>query len=212
MTILFFGDSITWGAWDEEGGWVNRVKKIVDKKIIDTNFSYYHDIYNVGISGDLSTDLLERFEFETNSRIDQNQDTVFVFAIGANDAMFDINKKVYRTDPNLFLDNINKLIQKAKKFSNKIVFVGLFPVDDNATIPAEWPQNEVYKNIHTSKYNDLIKDICESERVEFINLFDEFINKDYQKLLAIDGLHPNSKGHHQISEVVKELLTKNKLI
>lgn len=52
MTILFFGDSITWGAWDEEGGWVARIKKYIDLKIISTHFNYYNDLHNVGIFGD----------------------------------------------------------------------------------------------------------------------------------------------------------------
>lgn len=88
MNILFFGDSITWGAWDEDGGWVNRIKKIVDKKIISSNFEYYHDIYNVGISGENTNDLLERFDNETLSRVDGDNQTIFVFAIGVNDSQF----------------------------------------------------------------------------------------------------------------------------
>lgn len=212
MTILFFGDSITWGAWDEEGGWVNRIKKTVDKKIIDTNFSYYNDIYNIGISGDLTTDLLGRFEFETSSRIDKNQENVFVFAIGANDSMFNIERKSYRTPPEIFQKNIVGLINKARKFSNKIIFVGLFPVDDNASVPSSWPQNELYKNKYTSEYNDMTKNICKNENVEFIDLFSIFIEKEYQKMLTVDGLHPNSEGHKQISEIVSKFLEAKKFL
>jgi len=28
VNILVFGDSITYGAWDEEGGWVQRLRKL----------------------------------------------------------------------------------------------------------------------------------------------------------------------------------------
>ncbi len=212
MNILFFGDSITWGAWDKEGGWVARIKRTVDQKIINTNFNYYNEIYNVGISGDLSTDLVERFELETNSRIDNSQDTVFIFAIGANDSMFNLKEKVYRTSPEIFQENITSLINKARKFSNKIIFIGLFPVDDNVTIPSSWPQNEIYKNMYTSEYSNMIKNICTYENIEFIDLFSIFIKMKYQKLLGTDGLHPNSEGHKQISEIILKYLIGKKYI
>lgn len=212
MNILFFGDSITWGAWDEEGGWVARIKRSVDQKIISTNFNYYNDIYNVGISGDSSTDLLERFEFETNSRIDTSQDTAFVIAIGTNDAMFDTEKEVYRTSPQKFKNNILGIITKAKKYNGKIIFVGVFPVDDNALIPSSWPQNEVYKNKYMFEYNEILKEICAIQNIEFIDLFKIFSEQKYKKLLSIDGLHPNNEGHKQISEVVQKYLRVNSII
>ena len=212
MNILFFGDSVTWGAWDEEGGWVNRIKKTVDQKIISTNFNYYKEIYNLGISGDTASDLYERFELEANSRIDKNQENVLVFAIGANDCMFDLETKAHRTSPKMFQDKIISLIKKAKSFSNKIIFVGLFPVDDSVAIPSSWPQNEVYKNEHTSEYNQIVKDICSNEKIDFIDLFKIFIKKEYRKLLTADGLHPNNDGHKQISEIIYKFLEDKQIV
>ena len=37
--LLVFGDSITYGAWDLEGGWVQRLRSFIDKKnLTDPNF------------------------------------------------------------------------------------------------------------------------------------------------------------------------------
>ena len=83
--ILIFGDSITWGAWDEEGGWAQRFKKEIDKKAITANFTSYHSVYNLGISGDNTNDLLERFESETQRRLDEGEEAIILFAIGIND-------------------------------------------------------------------------------------------------------------------------------
>lgn len=37
VQILFFGPSTTYGAWDSEGGYVQRLRKYLDKKVIDSN-------------------------------------------------------------------------------------------------------------------------------------------------------------------------------
>ncbi len=204
MTILFFGDSITWGAWDSDGGWVSRIKRKVDEKIISSNFEYYNDIYNVGISGDNTGDLLNRFELETKSRMEENEETSFVFAIGVNDSQY-IEGEGNRIPIDKFKDNLKELISKARKYESKIVFVGLFPTDDSKLNPTPWGDNKSYKLEYVEKYNETIKNVCQSENIDFIDIYSQFINKDYKKLL-IDGLHPNSEGHKQISEIVSNFL------
>lgn len=210
MNVLFFGDSITWGAWDKEGGWVARIKKFVDEKVIDSNFEYYHDIYNVGISGDNTSGLLERFEAEAKNRIDEDSETALIFAIGVNDSQF-VENVGNRTPIEQFQENLKKLIDKAKKITEKIVFVGLFPVDDSKLTPTSWELDKSYKLEDVGKYNQAIKNICESENVDFVDVYEEFVGKDYKSLL-IDGLHPNTEGHKEIfDKVLKFLLDKKYL-
>lgn len=210
MNILFFGDSITWGAWDKEGGWVARIKKYVDEKVINSDFNYYHDVYNVGISGDKTTDLLERFEFEASKRIDEDNKTAIVFAIGVNDSQF-VENEGNRTQIDQFQNNIKSLIEKARKYGNEIDFVGLFPVDDSKLSPTSWDEGKSYKLEYVDKYNQVLKDVCQKENVGFVDIYEEFMKKDYVKLL-IDGLHPNTDGHKQISEIVLKFLQDKKII
>ena len=67
--ILVFGDSITYGAWDKRGGWVQRLREFLDEKnLIDLN-KIPVLIYNLGVSGDTTNDALERFEFESKKKI-----------------------------------------------------------------------------------------------------------------------------------------------
>ena len=70
--ILIFGDSIIYGAWDREGGWAARLRKFLDEKTL-TEEDFYCLVYNLGISGDTTEDLLERFEFETEQRIKEKK-------------------------------------------------------------------------------------------------------------------------------------------
>jgi lysophospholipase L1-like esterase len=210
MNILFFGDSITWGAWDKEGGWVARIKKFVDEKIIASDFEYYHDIYNVGISGDKTTDLLKRFDSEAKNRIDEDNETAIVFAIGVNDSQF-VENEGNRTPIEKFKTSLESLIEKARKFSNKIIFIGLFPIDDSKLTPTSWEPTKSYKLEYVEEYDKVIKDVCAKEGIDFIDIYNEFIGKDYKNLL-IDGLHPTTDGHKQISKVVLEFLSDKKYI
>jgi len=69
--ILVFGTSTTYGAWDSEGGWVARLRKFLDEKTISSNYKSEGLIYNLGVSGDKTEDVLKRFEPETKARLGQ---------------------------------------------------------------------------------------------------------------------------------------------
>ena len=74
--ILVFGASITYGAWDLEGGWVDRLKKYCHK--FDLEDKFYYLVENLGISGQISKDILERFELETKARYRGKEDIIIV--------------------------------------------------------------------------------------------------------------------------------------
>ena len=86
MNLLIFGDSITWGAWDEEGGWAQRIKSFADKKAATLNYDNYTSVYCLGVSGDNTFDLLKRFETEVRARIDEEEKTLILIEIGINDS------------------------------------------------------------------------------------------------------------------------------
>ncbi len=208
--ILIFGDSITYGAWDREGGWVQRLRKFLDEKNL-TEPDVYYLIYNLGVSGNTSEDLLERFEFETKQRLKEHERTIIVFAIGLNDSQFVHSKSSHRVPIDRFKDNIQKLIKLARKISSKIIFVGLTPVDEDKTTPIPWDDDKSYKNRYIEKYNEVIKKACKENRIYFIEIFEKLKSFDYQELLE-DGLHPNSNGHEKIFEIVKDFLIENGLV
>lgn len=87
--ILVFGTSTTYGAWDEEGGWVNRLRKDIDKKIIYSDYQKFVLVYNLGVSGDKSTDILKRFKSETEARKDRHgEEVMFLLHVGINDCIY----------------------------------------------------------------------------------------------------------------------------
>ncbi|MCD6094549.1 hypothetical protein J7J39_01440 [bacterium] len=208
--ILVFGDSITYGAWDKEGGWVQRLRKFLDEKnLADSDF--YCKVYNLGISGNNTEDILKRFEFETKQRLKEIDETIIIFAIGLNDSQFVHSENKNRIPLEKFKENIQKLIKSAKKFSSKIIFVGLSPVNETKTTPIPWDTDKSYRNEYIEQYNQTIKEVCREKKIYFIEIFEKLKDADYQKLLE-DGLHPNSEGHQKIFEIVEDFLIKKNLI
>lgn len=207
--ILIFGDSITYGACDiKEGGWTTRLRKYCEQRA-EKEADYYYLVYNLGVSGQNSNDILQRFAAEAQQRIKEEGETIILFAIGTNDSQLDNGK--FKTESLQFKDNLQKLTDLAKKYTNKIAFIGLFPVDETKTCPIIWNENKFYKNENLARNNQLINDFCRQNDLIFIDIYNNYINTDYQNLLE-DGLHPNTDGHQQMFEIIKDELIKNKII
>lgn len=206
--MLVFGDSIAWGAWDREGGWVARLQKEANSTTVETNFEKYQAVYNLSISGDKSDLLLERFEQELRLRLNEEGECLeIVFAVGINDSLYSAATDKFWTDPEDYKENILSLIKTARKYSKKIVFAGLTPVDETKVDPVPWVPGESYKNEYIKKFDDILKNVCSETGIVFIPLFEKMFEADYKKLLE-DGVHPNTQGHALMYKIIKEALVK----
>lgn len=210
MRILIFGDSITYGCWDKKGGWVARLRSWIDEKnMTDPNLN--GEIHNLGIQGETTEYLLKRFDTEAKARVTPEGKTYFIFQIGVNDSCYLYSEKSLLVSPREFRRNLKDLIKATKRFSSEIMFLGLLPVDEEKVIPIPWDEDKSYKNESVGEYNEIITEVCNTEGVQFIEMFERFKNLDYKEFLE-DGLHPNSEGHKKIFEIVKEFLIENKFI
>lgn len=197
-TICLFGDSITWGAWDpEKGGWGARLRSYFEKNDIDV------ELYNCGVSGDTTDDLIERLDIECLAREPQ----IIIFAIGINDARYINSRENHQTSLDKFQKNLNILLEKAKKHANKIIFLGLTKVDNSKTLPCSWKPTKFYDDADVKKYDEIIKDTCQSKGVFFLEVHNLLENSELE-----DGLHPNPQGHEKIFLKVKDFLYSNKLL
>jgi len=204
--ILVFGDSTSHGKWDYKmGGWVQRLSNFLDEKSSsDPNFDYSG--YNLSISGDTTKEILERFEFEAKQRL-KEEGGIIIFAIGLNDSC----SGRLAVSPAKFRENVQKLIDLARKFSSKIIFIGLTPVEDSKVNLMPWAIDMSYSLERVKKYNGILRAVCNENSVYFIEIFERFVENNYQKLLQ-DGAHPNSEGHKKIFEIVKDFLIQKKII
>ncbi|MBM3255952.1 MAG: hypothetical protein FJZ04_00570 [Candidatus Moranbacteria bacterium] len=206
--IFAFGDSLTYGAWDEEGGWVGRLRKYIDEKNLDESSCF---LYNLGISGNTSQDLISRFEKEVEARAGNNEENLFIVSVGVNDCMLNNETSLNNVSIENYTENLQKIIKLANNYSKKIVFVGFFPVDESKVNPIPWKLGFSYENKYVEKYNHAMKSVAKENSVYFIDIYKEVAKLDYKKFIT-DGVHPNSTGHKFIFEKVKSFLIKNKLI
>jgi lysophospholipase L1-like esterase len=198
MKILIFGDSITEGFYDnEKGGWVDRLKNSMIKEKDDVS------IYNLGISGDTTEDLLERFDTESKKR----EPDIIIFAIGINDSSYRESKKENKVPLERFKKNIKELKQRAESFTNKIFFIGITNITEELTTPVPWNLDASYLNKNIGEYNKALKDFCNENNILFLELYNLLNKNDLE-----DGLHPNPQGHEKIFKKVRDFLEKNKLM
>ena len=209
--ILVFGTSTTYGAWDSEGGWVQRLRKFLDQKIIESDLKLDYLVYNLGISGNKSTDILDRFENETTPRLDKyGGENTILFHIGINDCIYSETLGQTEVSEEDFRKNLSELLKKAKKHSSKIVVIGSMPVDGRVN-PMPWSPKRAYKNEFVKRFNQIMKEVAEKEEAYFIEVYKKYIETDYSSLLA-DGVHMNDEGHRLLFEDVRIYLESNKII
>lgn len=195
VKMCVFGDSITWGSDDtEKEGWVNRIRHYFYTSIPQ------YKVYNMGIHGDTSKDLLERFERESKVR---RPDTILI-AIGINDSQTfqDIKKeKVLLAE---FNQNLHDIIKLAKKQTKKIGIIGLTRVFEKDTTPVEWNNNSHYTNKSIIIYDNALKQIAQEHNLPYLYMFDLLEESD-----VVDGLHPTAKGHEKMFERIKTFILEN---
>ena len=189
--ICVFGDSLVWGAWDnEKAGWFNWLA------IYCQNKNDEDIVYNLGIPSETSSDLIVRLRKECESR---NPNTIII-SIGINDALYlkDIEKN--KTDIKTFEKNVEEIIDICKTYTGDILFIGLTRVNEKYTVPISWNHNESYLNKNIEKYNQKIRECCYKKQITFLNISDLVKIQD----LNVDGIHPNDIGHRKIFEAIKE--------
>ncbi len=181
LVTIVWGDSIVYGWHDYElGGWVNRLKICLSKKN-KSNF-----VFNLGIPGQNSNDILNRFEKELKNRFNNEDHFKIFFSFGIKDSLL-INKN--KKHAIKFKNNISKIIDKALEFTNDICFVGLIKPDLSI--------REEYNLENVLLVDDIIKKQCTIKNITYIDMKHVIGNDD-----LIDGLHPNPKGYDKITKEI----------
>lgn len=215
MTIICFGDSITYGNWDPQGGWVGRLREYLDTKSLeaysgeDLYSKYYTLTYNLGIPGDTSTGLFARFENELIPRFNPDEETILLFAIGINDSRLYLSTGMHETDIEDLKQNIWDIWEIARQYSPDVAFIGLTPVDENRTNSLSWEPDAVLKNEYIEQYNTAIGEFCRSREIPFIDIFNQMKNLGIPALLE-DGIHPNQEGYKVMEEIIRTAVFENR--
>ncbi|TAK89191.1 SGNH/GDSL hydrolase family protein [Patescibacteria group bacterium] len=196
-TICIFGDSITWGrGLESRVGWANLLRNELEAQ--DDSIH----VYDLGIDGNTTHDLLERVPGEAKVR----KPDIIIWAIGVNDS-------AYRKTPNYplikaeqFEDNLDTLFELGAEMAQKQLCVGIAKGSDANTTPLPGSTTgKCYVKQRVREYDEIIKSVAMDTGIEYVSISSVLSDNDFY-----DGLHPNEKGHKKIFErvlpAVEELL------
>ncbi len=200
MRVLVFGDSITYGAWDTEGGWVERFKKDAHRQTVESGGGKKVQVINLGIGGDSSTKILKRMKAEIEARYSASWPFVFIITYGANDERSTDGK--VETPLEQFESNTKTIISLAKTHSDKILFVGALPIGrETVTF-----KDKEYSDQRIKEYEEALRRLVEGAGLEFLPVRQTFEQASTDELYSYDYIHPNDKGHKLLYQIVKPKL------
>lgn len=211
-TVLIFGASGTHGVGGARGGWADKIKLWLHQEMFGPNSKGQQCIvYELGIVGDTTRDVVGRFEVETLARLTEKdpKNTFVIFSAGANDSRATGSPENYLHTPEEYAGSVYAFIKLAKKFANHILCVGLSPVNQAKVHPKHNPLTggkSYFDNQRLHLFEDTLAQTCQTEKVPCLALFDAVPARWTEDYLATDGMHPNDAGHQWIFEQVKPAL------
>jgi lysophospholipase L1-like esterase len=197
--VICFGDSITRGENDiQHGGWADRLKAhYINRRLQGDDDSF--DAFNMGISGETTAGLIDRFSNELLTRLSADGSTIVLFQYGANDAARRYGQ--YAVEEKSFIRNLSACIELAQSHETHILLIDILPIADHLE-----GQENANGNTRTTTlvntYNQHLLALAEKHGVDIIRVSQAF-SANKEQLLSPDGLHPNSQGHELLFETIK---------
>lgn len=202
---LFFGDSITYGEYDDVfGGWVDILKRYALQKFNEGSSESELILYNLGIGGETTEGLLKRLPHEMSARNAADGNIVFL-GYGANDLA--VKDGVQMVNNEQFKNNIINAVQYAKNDAEEIYLVSILPFSDQVDgITAA--SGKLRTNTEVLSYNKILKEIADEHAVQYVDFHTAFL-PDKEILLSGDGVHPNEKGYGLMAEAAIPIIEKH---
>lgn len=200
IRVLVFGDSIVYGGWDTEGGWVERVKKQAHKATVETKGETKIQVFNLGIGGDTSRKILARIQNEIEARLSKTWDTKIILSFGINDERSQDGAVEVPLDE--YRDNTQKIIKIAKSYTDKLFIISNSPIGDNLVNFKIFE----YSDERIKQYDRVLQDSAEAANIPFISTRELFKKAGNSNLSTYDKLHVNDEGHELIANAVRSFI------
>ena len=175
--VLLFGDSLMSGYGLPED---DHLSVVLEKSL--KSDKYEIQIFNGSISGDTSSDGLDRIEDELS---DTSYDLIII-GLGANDMLRRIN-------PDQTKQNLEDIINIIISNNIKIILAGMVASPTNGL---------TYKK----KFDEIYPDLSKKFELELIPFLLKGVALN-PSLNQADGIHPNEKGVLIIAETIKKSIT-----
>ena len=203
-SVLCFGDSLTFGEKDlEGGGWVERLRRYFLTK--EASLSHQQTlVYNLGIASETTDGLVSRLESEFKSRVIGKQPCVVVLSYGLNDIKIHKNKNIVPTA--YFERNLRSALSFLDKAGACAFVLNIPPINHQIDGVRDQHKNLRFSD-DVSLYNRLIEEIIvrKSTKVTYVDIHTQ-LKQSNQNIYADDQLHLNSIGHKLLFKQILELL------
>ncbi|MFT4934190.1 MAG: acyl-CoA thioesterase-1 [Pseudoalteromonas distincta] len=180
MRILAFGDSYVAGVGDPaHQGWLGRA--LTGRPEVT--------LYNLGVRGDTSADVLARWSDEAQARLSPAEPCGLVFAFGRNDANGVEGRP--RLTAAQSLKNAHQLLTEGAT-RGAVLMIGPPPAEEPALAARLEDLNEAFKAL------------CARLRVPYIDVLRPLAVSGtwLAEAQAGDGAHPGAAGYQQMAELV----------
>lgn len=194
--IFCLGDSITLGCNDSLGlGWPGRL----GSDLMHNGCSVA--IYNLGINGDTSCDIAQRWRSEVDAR-SRDAGGLILFAFGFNDAARTANGEL-QVELNESIALARQLMLEAKSVS-EVLWIGPTPLDESVNpLRTEFETWHMY-NAELARYDSAYAELAQEIGIDYLRLFPEFL-KSPRYLAALnagDKVHPGDDGYAMIADSI----------
>ena len=180
VRICVVGDSFVNGYGDPKAlGWVGRVTARTPTDELDLT------VYNLGVRGDSSADVLARWRDETTRRWRDGSENRLIVAVGYNDVDAGLSSARTRL-------NLANIVDGAATGGLHPFVVGPPPSPDAA-------RNERLRPVVAAQ-----QDVCSRRGVPFIDCFTPLLSHEqwYADLGPGDGMHPAQAGYGLLAWLV----------
>jgi lysophospholipase L1-like esterase len=183
--VFFCGDSHTLGSGDPQAqGWVGRVAAAAIAAGIPVA------PYNLGVGGETSVEVAERWRREVTPRLPDEGDPRAVFAFGANDAaLWDDTPQVSRDES---LASLEAALDGAEELGMRSFVVGPAAIDDEEA------------NERIAALSAAFAEVCDRRVAPFAPLAVALRHNEAwrRELAAGDGAHPGAAGYEEMARLV----------
>jgi len=219
--ITLFGDSVPAGIVYEKNKLCRLQKSCVDR--VCKHFGI--KVNNISKYGQTWTRLLDKGLIKNYiSKASSSKNNVAVFFMGGNDSDYEwpnvaqspLTYHPEKTPIDEFRGILGQTIKELQANNIKVLFCDLTPVASKKYVDTviskladkdkvmEFLHNDI-DNVfrHQALYNSFITQYAELNKCTMISVREHFLrNKNYEKFLCSDGIHPNKAGHKLIAKAV----------
>lgn len=177
-SIVVFGDSISAAYGIEVNkGWVAKLQQKLSQQ------KKPYQVINASVSGETTSGGVSRLP----QVLKQYQPQILILELGGNDGL-------RGQSPKLMQQNLQKMIQQAKKQNVKVVLLGM-----------KIPPN--YGKAYNQAFEKVFVDVAKIEQVPFVPFFLEGVGGN-DDLMQSDGIHPNEKAQDKLLKNVWPIIEK----